>query len=102
MALAGTASGSPVAVPGILNAIQCRTSPIFLSNATSGSWAISTKLTVFGGTLVHFSCGETKLSTDCVNFGGMMEPSSKDGEVSVKPGTTGAAACGACAFAGAV
>jgi hypothetical protein len=31
----------------------------------------------------------------------MMEPSSNAGEVSVKPGTAGAAAGGACAFAGA-
>src|ERR1700674_26075 len=100
MALAGTASGSPVEVPGMLKAIQWRTSPIFLSMATSGSWAIKTKLTVLGGTLLHASLGETKSVTDWVNFAGITAPSSNAGEVSVRPGTAGAAAGGACAPAG--
>src|ERR1700730_10292573 len=67
--------------------------------ATSGSWAIKTKLTVFGGTLLHCNVGETKSGTDWVNFAGMMDPSSNAGEVSVKPGTAGAAAGGVWAFA---
>jgi hypothetical protein len=46
--------------------------------------------------------GETKSVTDCVNFPGMIDPSSKAGVLIAKPGTAGAAAgAGACAFAGA-
>src|SRR5579863_3699891 len=96
-AVVGTPSGSPVEVPGILNASQWRTSGDFLSGATSGSCAIRTKLTVFGGTWVHCSGGETKLGADWVNLAGMMDPSSIAGEVSVNPGTAGAVAGGACA-----
>ncbi len=51
--------GSPVAVPGMLKIIQCRTSSVLRCSATSGSCRINAKLTVPAGTWVHSSFGET-------------------------------------------
>src|ERR1700733_3137380 len=89
LAVVGTFWGSPVAVPGILKIIQCRTSSFLRPIATSGSCKIKAKVTVPGGTCVQSSLGETGFASDCVNLFGMTPPSSKSGEVSVSPGPGG-------------
>src|SRR6516165_1989365 len=57
--------------------------------ATSGSWKIRAKLTVFGGTLVHSSLGETGFGSDCVYLAGISEPSANAVVVRVRPGPAG-------------
>jgi len=55
----GTASGSPVAVPGMLKISQCSISSVVFAFDVSGSCRISAKLTVPSGTCVHCNAGET-------------------------------------------
>src|ERR1700677_2200086 len=99
--VAGTPSGSPVALPGILKAIQCKISSTFFCGAVSGSCMIRAKLTTPDGTLVQSSFGETGFGSDCVYLFGITEPSSKADVVKVSPGRAGALgwAAGCCAEA---
>src|SRR5262249_50392508 len=82
-AVVGTFSGSPRAVAGILNAIQCRTSPVPLFSATSGSCMISAKLMVPAGTFSQLKAGETGDVLAWVYLSGMTAPSAKAELVSV-------------------
>jgi hypothetical protein len=54
--------------------IQCSTSSVPLPTAASRSRAMSTKLTVLSGALLHDNGGET-WSPACVNLTGMIPPS---------------------------
>src|SRR5580704_4730310 len=60
---------------------------------------MSAKLTVPGGTCVHSSFGEIGFGSACVNLFGMTPPSSKSGEVSVRPGPGGGPPAFGCAKA---
>src|SRR5262245_51636113 len=66
---AGTASGSPVDVPGIFQMSQCVMS-IFepFARTGSGSCISSTKLCVPGGTCDHFNSGDTALGPAAIVY----------------------------------
>src|SRR5579863_8689367 len=80
---------SSVAVPGILNAIQCVTSSVFFPIATSGSCISSRKVTVPIGTFFHSSLGDTGLVSACVPLFGITAPSSQSGDERASPGGAG-------------
>src|ERR1700722_3537736 len=60
---------------------------------------MSAKLTVPAGTCVHSSFGEIGFGSACVYLFGMIPPSSKSGEVSVRPGPGGGPPALGCAKA---
>ena len=91
LATLGTPSGSEVAVPGMLKAIQCSTSLVVFCMATSGSCMIRAKLCVPFGTSVQDRWGETGAALAWVYLSGMTAPSAKD-EL-LRPMRLGAGAC---------
>src|SRR5580658_4815448 len=60
---------------------------------------MSAKLTVPGGTCVHSSFGDMGFGSACVYLFGMTPPSSKSGEVRVRPGPGGGPPALGCAKA---
>src|SRR5215831_17491182 len=87
-----TPSGNPVDVPGIFHASQCVTSPLELlaGMAGSGSFMISTKLCVPGGTCDQLNAGFGEVGPPaCVYLSGITPPSSHAVDVMISGGVCG-------------